>query len=99
MAVIGNTEPAIDALDNVRLARGLPRYTGSNSGLIDAIFKERKRELIGEGWNWYDQVRYNRIKRNNTAFNKLISTNGIFWPIAEDVLSRNSLLVQNEFWR
>ncbi|SMD04892.1 RagB/SusD family nutrient uptake outer membrane protein [Pedobacter nyackensis] len=99
MAVIGNVGPAIDALDNVRLARGLSSYSGPNSGLIDAIFKERKRELIGEGWNWYDQVRYNRIMKNNIEFNKLISSNGIFWPIAEDVLSRNSLLVQNEFWR
>lgn len=99
MAVIGNTDAATDALDNVRLARGLPAYSSVNGDLIDAIFKERKRELIGEGWSWYDKVRYNRIKRNNTDFNKLISTNGIFWPIAEDVLSRNSLLVQNEFWR
>jgi starch-binding outer membrane protein, SusD/RagB family len=99
MAVVGNMQAAIDALDNIRLARGLSAYAGTESGVIDAIFKERKRELVGEGWSWYDQVRYHRIKRNNPEFNKLISTNGIFWPIAEEVLSHNSLLVQNEFWR
>lgn len=99
MAVLDNMDPAIDALDNIRLSRGLPKYTGPNSGVIDAIFKERRRELMGEGWRWYDQVRYNRIKKSNAQFNKLISTNGIFWPISQDVLSRNSLLVQNEYWR
>lgn len=99
MAVIGNIQPARDALDQVRIARGLPQYNGPASGLIDAIFKERRRELMGEGWRWYDQVRYNRIKRNNPEFNKLISSDGIFWPISQDVLSRNSSLVQNEYWR
>ncbi|TKC05142.1 RagB/SusD family nutrient uptake outer membrane protein [Pedobacter frigoris] len=99
MAVIGNTQEAIDALDRIRIARGLPLYQGANDGVVDAIFKERQRELMGEGWRWYDQIRYNRIKKTNPEFNKLISTNGIFWPISEDVLSRNSLLVQNEYWR
>ncbi len=99
MAVLGNLPAAIDALDNVRLSRGLSAYAGTNDGVIDAIFKERKRELMGEGWAWYDLVRYKRIKRNDPEFNRLISTDGIFWPIGQDVLSRNSLLVQNAYWR
>lgn len=99
MAVLGNNQAAIDALDVVRLSRGLTRYSGTPEGIIDAVFKERRRELMGEGWRWYDLVRYNRIKKNNPSFNNLISTNGIFWPIGEDVLNRNPLLVQNEYWR
>jgi len=99
MAVLGNTQPAIDVLDQLRINRGLPLYIGGTNGLIDAIFKERRRELMGEGWRWYDQVRYKRIMKNDADFNKLISSNGIFWPIAEDVLRNNSLLVQNEYWR
>lgn len=99
MAVLGNIQAAKDALDRIRIARALPAYSGSNDGLIDAIFQERRRELIGEGWRWYDQVRYNRIKRNNPEFNELINRNGIYWPLSQDVLSQNSLLTQNEYWR
>lgn len=99
LAVLGNTQPATDALDRVRNLRGLPRYSGNSDGLIDAIFLERRRELMGEGWRWYDQVRYNRIKKNDPKFNTLINSNGIFWPIGQDVLNGNSLLVQNEYWR
>lgn len=99
MAVLGNIQAGKDALDKIRIARALPAYSGTNDGLIDAIFQERRRELIGEGWRWYDQVRYNRIKRNNPEFNQLINRNGIYWPLSQDVLSQNSLLSQNEYWR
>ena len=99
LAVLGNYAAAIDELDRIRFLRGLNGYTGTNDGVIDAIFKERQRELMGEGWRWFDQVRYNRIKRDNTTFNQLIDKGGIYWPIAEDVLRNNALLVQNEYWR
>jgi hypothetical protein len=99
MAALGNTSSAIEALNAMRLNRGLIKYGGNNDGVVDAIFQERRRELMGEGWRWYDLVRYNRIKRNNPDFNKLIDNNGIFWPINEDVLNRNSLLIQNNYWR
>lgn len=99
MAVLGNPQPAIDALDGIRLSRGLTKYSGTKEGLIDAIFRERRRELMGEGWRWYDQIRYKKIMNNDAQFNKLISTDGIYWPISQDVLRRNSLLVQNEYWR
>lgn len=98
-AALGNTSSAIDELDRVRFLRGLSGYTGSTENVIDAIFSERRRELMGEGWRWFDLVRYNRIKRNNTAFNQLLDNGGIYWPISEEVLRNNSLLVQNEYWR
>lgn len=99
LAILGNTQAAIDQLDKVRVLRGLTPYNGSEAGLVDAIFAERRRELMGEGWRWFDQVRYNRIKRDNAAFNKLLDNGGIYWPISEDVLRENSALVQNGYWR
>lgn len=99
MAALGNYPTAIDELDRVRQLRGLAAFSGSNDQVLDAIFKERQRELMGEGWRWYDQVRYNRLKRNNPAFNKLLDEGGIYWPVSEEALRNNSLLTQNEYWR
>lgn len=99
MAILGNASVATDQLDKVRVLRGLAPYNGTEAGLIDAIFAERRRELMGEGWRWYDRIRYNRIKRDNTAFNKLLDEGGIYWPISEEALRENSALVQNTYWR
>jgi hypothetical protein len=60
---------------------------------------ERRRELMGEGWRWYDQIRFAKIKKNNPTLNTLIENGGIFWPISADVLSRNSKLKQNSYWK
>jgi hypothetical protein len=54
---------------------------------------------MGEGWRWYDLVRQNRIKRTNPAFNELIDKGGIYWPIAQEVLNRNSKIKQNSYWQ
>ncbi len=89
---------AIDRLNAVRKERGLPRYLSSDGTLINAIFQERRRELMGEGWRWYDQVRHHRITRNNPEFNELLDGGGIYWPIATEVLEKNPQLVQNKFW-
>jgi hypothetical protein len=87
-------------LNAVRGNRGVsPILNGPSTDLITEIFAERRRELMGEGWRWYDQVRYNRLKRNNPAFNALLDNGGIYWPVAEDVINRNSKIVQNPYWQ
>ncbi len=98
LAVLGNPD-ATEGLDAVSSERGLPRYQSSDGDLIDNIFQERRREFMGEGWHWYDQIRYNRIKRNNSAFDKLIDQGGIYWPIAQRVLDHNDLIEQNNYWK
>ncbi|ULT28104.1 RagB/SusD family nutrient uptake outer membrane protein [Sphingobacterium sp. E70] len=60
---------------------------------------ERRRELMGEGWRWYDQIRLAKIKKNNPRLNALIENGGIYWPISSDVLERNSKLEQNSYWK
>lgn len=99
MAALGNYGAAIDELDRVRQLRGLSAFSGNNNEVIDAIFTERRRELMGEGWRWFDQVRYNRIKRNNPVFNQLLDNGGVYWPVSEEALRNNSLLTQNDYWK
>ncbi|NGM62163.1 RagB/SusD family nutrient uptake outer membrane protein [Sphingobacterium sp. SGG-5] len=98
LAVLGDNEGiARGILNQIRRSRGLGDAPVSND-LIDEIFAERRRELMGEGWRWFDLVRYNKIKRNDPDFMQLIQDKGIFWPIAEEVLSNNDLLEQNPYW-
>ena len=100
LAVLGQTEQAAQELNTVRGNRGTGSYlVGSSADLLTEIFAERRKELMGEGWRWYDQVRFNRLKRNNPQFNELLNRDGIYWPIAQEVLNRNPKLVQNTYWK
>lgn len=100
LAVLGQTDNAYQELNAVRTVRGLPSVSDAPTrDLINEIFAERRRELMGEGWRWYDLIRYNKIKRNNADFNRLIDDGGIYWPIAQEVLNRNSKIVQNSYWK
>ena len=100
LAVVGAVDQAAEQLNALRSSRGLTAVTpGPSVDILTEIFAERRRELMGEGWRWYDQVRYNRLKRNNPEFNKLLDNGGIYWPIAQEVLTRNPKIVQNSYWR
>ncbi|HRN47900.1 MAG TPA: RagB/SusD family nutrient uptake outer membrane protein, partial [Niabella sp.] len=101
MAVLGKYTDATSLMNSVRASRGLDNVLGTSSdrdAIITEIFAERRRELAGEGWRWYDQVRENRLLRNNPAFNTLLDKGGIYWPIAQEVRDRNPQIVQNSYW-
>ncbi|WP_316783427.1 RagB/SusD family nutrient uptake outer membrane protein [Pedobacter frigiditerrae] len=99
LAVLGLRNDAINALNQAASLRGTAPYLSSSSAdLINAIFAERRRELMGEGWRWYDLVRYNRIKKNNPAFNALLANDGIYWPVSKDILNANPQIKQNPYW-
>ncbi|MCD8318653.1 MAG: RagB/SusD family nutrient uptake outer membrane protein [Paraprevotella sp.] len=66
--------------------------------LIDNIFGERRRELIGEGHRWYDQIRRQKLRKDNPILIDLINNGGIYWPVSEEVLEQNSLIHQNPYW-
>jgi len=100
LAVLNRKEDAMAALNMVRSERDVPLYTDKTTeDIIDAIFNERRRELMGEGWRWYDQIRYNKIKQNNPVFSQLISSGGIYWPVSQDVITDNPLVTQNTYWK
>lgn len=112
-AVLGETQLAINDLNSVRINRynvdqaGLQNgagdytpYSATKHGpVIEAIFKERQKEFMGEGHHWYDRVRYEKIKQNNPQFMALINSGGIYWPISRDILAQNPLLTQNSYWK
>ncbi|KGE15676.1 RagB/SusD family nutrient uptake outer membrane protein [Sphingobacterium deserti] len=97
LAVLGEQELARGILGQLRKNRGLPEIAPSPD-LLDEIFLERQRELMGEGHRWFDQVRYHKIKGDDAAFNTLITEKGIFWPVAAEVLAANPNLKQNPYW-
>jgi hypothetical protein len=100
LAVLGQRIDAFNLLNIIKKSRGGSAVSdGPATDLIKEIFAERRRELMGEGWRWYDQIRYNKIQNNNPAFLNLINQKGIYWPIAKEVLNANSKLVQNSYWK
>jgi hypothetical protein len=100
LAVLGERNSAIEHLNMIRTRRGLKGYTEiANGDLLDAVFKERQRELMGEGHRWYDLVRYNRIRLNDPKFSDLLTNGGTYWPISRVVITQNDKLKQNQYWQ
>jgi hypothetical protein len=99
LAVLGDGNGAINELAIIMAKRGIKIINLTNKELIDLIFEERNRELLGEGHRWYDMVRYNRIKQNDPAFTNLINNQGIYWPISRKLIGQNNLLTQNPYWQ
>jgi hypothetical protein len=99
LSVLGDTSGARNEVTIVMTKRGITAINQTNKELIDLIFEERNRELLGEGHRWYDLVRYNRIKQNNPAFTELINSGGIYWPISRKLIGQNHLLTQNPYWQ
>ena len=102
---LGNFSDAWAVLNEIRGRRGLNKWMVAGSTetdmhqLLEDIFQERRRELAGEGCRWYDLIRFNKIMRNNAAFNNLIDNGGIYWPIAQEVIDKNPLIEQNPYWK
>jgi starch-binding outer membrane protein, SusD/RagB family len=110
LAVLGLRGDAINALNRAAQLRGTsPFLETSNQDVLDAIFAERRRELMGEGWRWYDIIRYNRIKKPSgpfmyknglpLTFAQAESAGALYWPVAQDVINNNPSITQNSFWK
>lgn len=104
LAVLNRVDEAISDLNELRSERGVSKvsynrdFGSSQRRLIDFVFAERRRELIGEGHRWYDIVRRQRLLKDNPALSQLIEEGGIYWPISEKVILENPVIVQNAYW-
>lgn len=108
LAVLGLRDEALNALNRACALRGFS-FTTATPDLVAAIFQERRRELMGEGWRWYDIIRYNRIKNPQTVFatkngtpmtfKQFENAGGIYWPVSQDVINANSSITQNPYWQ
>lgn len=92
---------AVSDLNTVRAERGLnpidPSVTGDD--LLDQILDERRRELIGEGWRWFDLVHYGKIPAYTRLTDADVANGAAWWPLSKDALSQNKALTQNSFWQ
>lgn len=72
-------DKARNALDAVRVARGLGKYSGSDSDLVNEIQLERRRELFGEGHRIFD------IKRRNMPLKRTGIEGHTLWNAQVDL--------------
>jgi hypothetical protein len=59
----GQSLEAVQKLNIIRKAAGLPNYSGASDkdGLIREMLKQRRYSLYGEGHRWVDMRRYNKL--------------------------------------
>lgn len=100
LALLGSRDESMALLNRIKTNRRVANYTAiTKTPILDEIFSERRRELMGEGWRWYDQIRYNKIKNVNNKVVDLITNDGIYWPIAKEILDKNGEITQNNYWK
>lgn len=103
---LGNTDRALQLVNEVRTARSLPNVSLAEFGATiddreNYILDERQLELLGEGKRWWDLRRTNKVleilnPRLDTIPNTTPITNeSLLFPIFIDHLIENPLLEQN----
>jgi len=103
---LGNTDRALELVNQVRTARMLPNVTSAEFGATtdereNYILDERQLELLGEGKRWWDLRRTNKVleilnPRLDTIPNTTPITNeSLLFPVFVDHLIENPLLEQN----
>ncbi len=101
----GHYSVAKDALDAVRVARGLEKYSGTDANLVNEVQNERRRELFAEGHRLFD------LKRRNLPLVRIGIQGHDLWaapldlpagsdrfelPIPQDEIDANGALTDND---
>lgn len=100
-ARLGQTAEAQKDLNQIRNSRALKNVNVATAGqeLLDAILLERRRELIGEGWYWYDLIHFKKIPQYTKLTQADVDRGAALWPLSQEALANNGALVQNSFWK
>lgn len=101
-----NSSPSTAAytwINSVRQRAGISNLPSglSKSAFKDAIFIERRKELYGEGWSWFDLKRFNKFNLLNTtgrAFKTAIDAHLNYYPIYSAETVNNPNVTQNPGW-
>ncbi len=81
------------------------RYVGSvtdqvkGEQLLNVILEERRRELIGEGWRWYDLVSFGKVPAYSRLSQADVDNGAAYWPLSKSAVSLNPQLTQYSFWK
>lgn len=96
---------AVDDLDRIRKRAGLGSYDGSTEPerLRKEIFRERERELFGEGQRYYDVVRNGYVREELSSQHSALSDEDIkngalYLPVGRNSFEKNPLMKQNTYW-
>lgn len=97
---INNLPNSVTLLNSVRTQRGLSELV-SNDGeeVLSYILRERRRELLGEGWRWFDLARLQKIPAFTSLSENDVNAGAAFWPLSGNTIRNNSSLTQNAFWK
>jgi hypothetical protein len=96
---LGKTGESAQVLNSVRGQRGIGEYKGPLTALANAILQERRRELLGEGWRWFDLVRFEKLDQYSRFSPADLGNGAQYWPISKSQLSTASPIQQNKYWQ
>ena len=90
----GLSKGGLNRLNELRSFRGLQSVSpATEEAFLDAVLNERRLELFGEGFRWFDLVRTGKLESTVNLDRKYTK-----FPIPTRDLKLNSLLVQNPLW-
>ncbi|WP_286754009.1 MULTISPECIES: RagB/SusD family nutrient uptake outer membrane protein [Sphingobacterium] len=103
-AKTGRESLALDDLNRIRERAGLSAISVSGTGLIEEVFNERRRELIGEGSTQFDLIRMGLLnvlpEYSGYYTADRVANQGYYWPLnMRDLLPQNEMLTQNPWWK
>lgn len=110
-ARLGQTDKAVADLNDIRERAGVETYNGmmEKEALRKEIFRERERELYGEGWHYFDAVRNGVHPRDNYYLGRIsptyaqlsdadIQNGALYLPVNKEAFTKNLNMTQNTYW-
>ncbi len=92
---LGYNNGGAERLNELRAARGLGALTiTSEAQMLERVLAERRLELVGEGFRWFDLVRTGKYPATLGLDNKYTVL-----PLPTRELDLNANLEQNELWK